>query len=275
MTSDTGLDPTAGTETFDISLETAEQYERRFVPAIFARWAPHVLDAVEVSAGTRLLDVACGTGIVARTALERGVGVTDIVGIDLNPSMLAVARRSGPGVEWRQGDVVDLPVDDSSFDAVTCQMAMMFFPDRAGAWTEMARAVRPGGRVGVVVPASLEEQTAYRSFVEAAIRRAGPEARDLVSAYWNCGDLDALTAEHRSSGLDLVVSRTLTEPARFASCADFVATEIDATPLAERLDQDQRDQITADVESDLDWIQPTDAGFDVPLTCHVLAATRR
>ncbi|MEM9746938.1 MAG: methyltransferase domain-containing protein, partial [Actinomycetota bacterium] len=234
---DAGPDSASGAETFDISLDAAEHYERRFVPAIFARWAPHVLDAVDVSAGTRLLDVACGTGIVARTALEHGLAANDIVGVDLNPSMLAVARRSSPDIEWRPGDVIDLPVDDSSFDAVTCQMAMMFFPDREGGWTEMARAVRPGGRVGVVVPASLEEQTAYRSFVEAAIRRAGPAAQDLVSAYWNCGDLDALTAECRSAGLDVVLHRTLTEPARFASCADFVATEIDATPLAERLDQ--------------------------------------
>ena len=85
------------TETFDLSPEVAENYERTFVPAFFAQWAPLVCDAARLSPGARVLDVACGTGIVARTAVER-VGPTAVVaGVDVNEAMLTVARRVAPG----------------------------------------------------------------------------------------------------------------------------------------------------------------------------------
>src|SRR5262245_23631955 len=114
------------TETFQLPLEAAEAYEAMFVPAFFAQWAPLTCAAAGVASGQDVLDVACGTGIVARTAAEVVGPAGSVVGVDLNESMLVVARRIRPDLDWRQGDAGRLPVADASFDAVLCQMALMF-----------------------------------------------------------------------------------------------------------------------------------------------------
>ena len=97
------------TETFQISAEQAETYEERFVPALFRQWVEPVLQAAAVGPGDRVLDVACGTGVVARAAAERVAPDGTVTGIDLNPAMLAVARRIAPEIDWREGDAAALP----------------------------------------------------------------------------------------------------------------------------------------------------------------------
>ena len=84
-------------------------------------------DAAAIKQGDRVLDVACGTGVVARECARRGAAVT---GLDLNEGMLTVARRISPDIDWHEGDASDLPFEDGSFDAVTCQFGLMFFPER-------------------------------------------------------------------------------------------------------------------------------------------------
>jgi len=260
------------TESFLIPLDVAESYEARFVPAIFAEWAPRLLDAVEISPGDRVLDVACGTGVVARDAAAR-VGAERVVGVDLNPAMLKVARRIAPDIDWREGDAVALPVDDASFDVATCQMALMFMPDRRAVWADMRRAVRPGGRVGVVVPAALDVQPAYRVFVDVAVAFAGDDARSLLATYWNCGDLDGLVQDIARCGLTDIRSCTIPGTARFESAADFVATEIGSSPLGERIDADTAAQISTAVAERLGRYDGP-GGFGVPLHCHVVIARR-
>jgi cyclopropane fatty-acyl-phospholipid synthase-like methyltransferase len=87
------------TERFQLTVEAAEVYESRFVPALFAEWAPHLVEAAGVRPGQALLDVACGTGIVARTARPLVGPEARVVGVDLNDAMLTVARRVAPGIE--------------------------------------------------------------------------------------------------------------------------------------------------------------------------------
>ncbi|HZN20326.1 MAG TPA: class I SAM-dependent methyltransferase [Micromonosporaceae bacterium] len=136
------------TETFQLSAEAAEAYEAQFVPSFFAQWAPRLLDAAGVAAGQDVLDVACGTGIVARGAAERVGPDGSVTGVDRSEEMLAVARRVRPDLRWRHGDAAALPFGDREFDAVVCQMAMMFFPDpvarcaRCAGWP--ARRARSG-----------------------------------------------------------------------------------------------------------------------------------
>lgn len=262
------------TETFQLSLRAAETYEARFVPSIFAEWAPHLLDAADAGPGSRLLDVACGTGIVARTAVDRVAPGGSVTGVDLNEAMLAVARRIETGVDWRQGDVADLPFPDRAFDAVVCQMAFMFFPDRHRALAEMHRVCRSGGTVAVVVPAGLDAQPAYRPFVEIAARHAGDQARSLLATYWSCGDLAAMTEAMRHVGLVDVAGRTRVGTARFASAGDFVATEVEGSPLAERLDETAYAGIRQDVAAELVHYVTGAGGFEIPLAGHVIAARR-
>lgn len=128
-------------ESWQISGDAAEVYEQCFVPAIFGRWAPYMVDAARVSSGERVLDVGCGTGVLARAAADR-VGVEgQITGLDLNEGMLSVARRLRPQLDWRQGDATALPFTDASYDVVMSQFALMFFPDRITALKEMMRVL--------------------------------------------------------------------------------------------------------------------------------------
>jgi ubiquinone/menaquinone biosynthesis C-methylase UbiE len=99
----------SSTETFQITAEQAEMYEATFVPAVFADWAPPLVDAAGIQPGQSILDVACGTGIVARTAAASVGSTGRVVGLDLNDAMLGVARRVRPDIEWRQGDAASLP----------------------------------------------------------------------------------------------------------------------------------------------------------------------
>jgi ubiquinone/menaquinone biosynthesis C-methylase UbiE len=111
----------ADTQTFHLSQDSAEAYEEVFVPALFEPWAQLLVGAAGIRAGDRVLDVACGTGIVARTAADRVGATGSVVGIDRNPAMLAVAERLRPDIEWRQGDASGLPFLGRSFDVVLCQ----------------------------------------------------------------------------------------------------------------------------------------------------------
>ena len=125
-------------------------YERVMVPAVFGPWGKDLLDTVALPAGTRVLDVACGTGIVARlVALQ--VGPTGrVVGLDANEAMLTVARAqpqsTGAQVEWQQGDATRLPFRDAEFGAVLCQQGLQYVPDRPAALQEMKRVLASGGR---------------------------------------------------------------------------------------------------------------------------------
>jgi ubiquinone/menaquinone biosynthesis C-methylase UbiE len=265
----------SSTETFQISAEQAEIYEAKFVPAIFADWAPHLVDAAGVGPGQAVLDVACGTGVVARAAAER-VGTTGkVVGLDLNQAMLTVARRLRPDIEWRQGDAAKLPFPDGSFDVVLCQSALMFFPDPALALGEMARVVTSDGTVAIQVYSSLEAQPGYGPFVEVAAQHAGPEAISLLGTYWVHGDLDALARLLESAGLQIAAIRTRLGTATFDSIDELVATEVQSTPLVKRISDKVYHKILEDSRAALQQFRTNAGGVKVPIEGHLITARRR
>ncbi len=262
----------AQTETFQVSAAAAEAYESTFVPALFAEWAPHLCDLAGVGPGQRVLDVACGTGIVARVAADRLAGAGQVVGVDLNDAMLTVARRVRPDLEWRQGDAEALPFPPASFDRVLCQMALMFFPDRAQALREMRRVAALDGVVALGVPASLDTQPAYGPFVEMATGHAGPEAASLLSAYFACGDLSWLTGLVHSAGLRVTATRTRAGRATFDSVDAFVAAEVESTPLFGRISGEVYRRIREGAREVLRSFTAPSGRVEIPLAGHLVAA---
>jgi ubiquinone/menaquinone biosynthesis C-methylase UbiE len=254
-------------ETFQLSIEVAEVYEARFVPAFFAQWAPHLLDAAGVTAGQRILDVACGTGIVARGAADRVGTGGEVVGLDLSDAMLAVARRIRPELQWRQGDAAALPFRDAEFDAAISQMALMFLPDPAAALCEMRRVVRPTGSVGVLVPGSLDVNPPYRSFVDVVTEHAGASARNLVTTYFALGDRDELAGLFTAAGLQVTAATGPVGESRYGSIDEFVTIELDSTPLGERLDAAARERILAGCRQALAPWRAPDGSLRCPFEC--------
>ena len=142
-------------------IDAATVYEQDYVPVLFAPFAPHVIAAARIRAGQRVLDVACGTGIVARHAAAAVEPGGSVAALDLNPGMIAVARRLAPGIDFHEGTAEALPFAAGAFDAVVSQFGLMFFSDRRRALREMARVLAPGGRVAIGVWDRLEHTPAY------------------------------------------------------------------------------------------------------------------
>ncbi|MET0850178.1 MAG: methyltransferase domain-containing protein [Candidatus Rokuibacteriota bacterium] len=261
-------------EKFQLSAAAAEMYESTFVPALFAEWAPLLVGVARVAPGQAVLDVACGTGIVARVAADAQRGDGRVVGVDLNPAMLGVARRVRPEIDWREGDAASLPFPDDSFDVVLCQMALMFFPDRVRALREMARVVTERGTVGLVVPAALPAQPAYAPFVEMVARHAGPDALSLLGAYFACGDPDELGRWIEAAGLRVAARRTHRGHVKCPSIDAFVATEVESTPLRERMSDDVYARIRDDARAVLRPFVVPGGAAEIPLEGHLVTAAR-
>lgn len=260
------------TEQFQITAEQAETYEERFVPALFQQWVEPVLQAAEPGPGDRLLDVACGTGVVARAAAARVIPDGSVTGLDLNPAMLAVARRVSPQIDWRQGDVAALPFADDAFDVVTCQAAVFFFPDPTAALGEMARVTRRGGRVVVQSFSSLHAQPAYGPWVGMVSRHAGPDAVELLGTYWSHGEPEIMRDRCADANLQVAAVTEHIRPAYFPNIETMVLTEVNATPLRDRLDQADLDQILAESHEVLgQFVQ--DGRLVIPLAGYVLTAS--
>jgi len=128
--------------------QVAEDYERLLVPALFGVWAEKMADAARLQPGQAVLDVACGTGTFARAAALRVGTDGAVAGVDINPAMLAVARRLSPRIEWHEGSAEALPYGDDAYDAVVSQFGLMLFQDPPAALRDMMRVLNGGGRPG-------------------------------------------------------------------------------------------------------------------------------
>src|SRR5580700_9755760 len=145
----------------------AELFERYLVPAITAKWAEDLMDRAQPREGEAVLDIACGTGIVARLAAKR-IGRGLVTGLDLNTGMLAVARSApteGAAITWIEGSALDLPFLADSFDVVFCQLGLQFFPDQRKALDEMCRVLKGGGRAALSVFSRIERTPGAKAFV--------------------------------------------------------------------------------------------------------------
>ena len=141
----------------------AEIYEQHMVPAIFVHWAPDLVKAAGVQPGGRALDVACGTGVVTRILAARVGPAGTVVGLDINPGMLAVARVAAPlpNIEWIEGSAISMTLPDATFDNVLCEQGLQFFPDKPAALAEMRRVLKPGGRLALSCWCSVEYMPGY------------------------------------------------------------------------------------------------------------------
>jgi SAM-dependent methyltransferase len=183
-----------GSAKMEITGTPGEIYEQHIVPAIVARWAPELVEVVGVRPGERVLDLACGTGIVTRLLADRVGPAGRVVGLDVNASMLAAARIAvtSPQIEWLEGNAMSIPLPDAAFDAVVCQQGFQFFPDKLVALHEMRRVLVPGGRLVLSVWRSIEHAPGFRVLEEALARRIGAAQATLPP--FSLGDGQAIRA---------------------------------------------------------------------------------
>ena len=186
-----------------VSRSAADIYEEFFVPALFREPAQHVVQAADIRRGQSVLDVACGTGVLAREAAPVTGDAGKVTGLDRNDGMLAVARRLAPGIDWQLGVAEALPFVDRSFDRVFCQFGLMFFDDRVAALREMRRVMKPGGRMHVAVWDSLDHTPGYAAMVNLLHRlcRRGVPRRARLGSCGSEADMTRAEADVRSHSI--------------------------------------------------------------------------
>jgi ubiquinone/menaquinone biosynthesis C-methylase UbiE len=220
----------------------AEMYASFMVPAMFTPFAGWLLDAAGVEEGHAVLDVACGTGAIAREAARRTGPGGRVTGVDLAPGMLAVARATpaeagAAAITYLEGSADQLPVDDASFDAATCHHGLQFFGDRDRALRELRRALRAGRRAAVACWGPVELQPHYFALGEALRRHVGDEAAELTWSPFAYGDADVLAGLVAGAGFSDVRVERETKPVVYASHRDFARNIIAGGPLAARFAQ--------------------------------------
>ncbi len=249
----------------------AEIYERYMVPAIFALWVPALLDCAAPQPGERVLDVACGTGVVAHHAVAQvGVGGR-VVGLDMNPHMLAIARARAPTVEWREGNAMALPFADHAFDVVVCQQGLQFFPEAGTALREMHRVLVPGGRLALAVWCAIESSPGHQALAQALERHAGAEAAALMSAVFRLGDARTLQTLLTAAGFRAVRVRRERRIARFPSPEAFTRWMVVGSVLGRTGVQVHNEALTAvirEVNGALEPYMHAD-GLAFPMEAHL------
>lgn len=257
-------------------IDAANAYEDLLVPALFQEWAPRVVSAARLYRGERVLDVACGTGVLARAAAERVGANGSVTGLDSDPGMLIVATRLAPEITWREGSAESLPFSDESFDAVISQFGLMFFRDRAQALREMIRVLAPGGRLAIAVWNSLEHTPAYAAEVALLERIAGPAAADAVRAPFCLGDRDELEELFSECGAENVTITTQQGLARFPTIRSMVEAELRSwLPVRGiTLPEDRIEEILEEAEEALSTFRTGNGTvlFDSP--AHIVAAAK-
>ena len=225
----TATDPSTGWQLDD---DSAAAYERYLVPAIFDPFARSLVALAAPAPGERVLDLACGTGVVARHAAPRVAPGGHVAGVDVNPGMLAVAAAAVPGVAWHCADAAALPFADGTFDVALCEQALMFLPDRAAALRELRRVTAPGGRVAVSVWRGLEHNWFYEAFAAALERHVGAEAGAMMRSPFPDWDAEELRGALAAAGFHDVRLRLEIGVEEWPSASELVRREAASSPLA-------------------------------------------
>ena len=258
-----------------------ENYERYLVPSIFGPWAKDLVEIAQLQAGERVLDVACGTGIVARTAaLILGSGGRAI-GLDLSAPMLAVARSAaaaeGLSIDWQEGSAVKLPLTDAACDVVLCQQGLQFFPDRPAVLREMHRVLRSGGRLVLSVWTGIDRSPGFAALAEALKHRISSEAGALMTSgpfgLSRAEELQSLVAKANFRDVNI---GTAAKMLQYPSARDFVLRYVAGSALGgffATVDERVRSALLDDVTLALSNYV-SDHGLAFPIESNMLVAQK-
>lgn len=212
----------------------AENYQRYFVPTIGAPVAEDLMEVARLQPGERVLDVACGTGVVTRLAAERVGTAGRVAGLDVTPGMLAVARSQTPpdiSIDWYEATAESMPLPDEAFDVVLCQMALQFIPNKLAALREMRRVLDGGGRALITVPGP--KPPLFAIMTEALARHLSPEAASFGDLVFSLHDVNELGELMRGAGFQHVEVQAKPKSLRLPAPKDFLWQYIESTPIAE------------------------------------------
>jgi SAM-dependent methyltransferase len=255
-------------------------YEKSLVPAMLGPMAAELIEAAELCPEERILDVACGTGIVARLAAQRVGAKGRVFGIDLNSSMLNVARSilppEGAPAEWLQGSALTLPFSSSHFNVVLCHQGLQYFPDRAMVLREMYRTLVQGGRLVVGTVTNIERNPVHARLAELLECHVGSNAAEILLAGFGLGSADVLHTLITGAGFQEVTVRPVVVSVQFPSAEEFVRRQVAGSPLAGPVGRVKETARAALLREACDAFQSyvTEAGLRFPIETNHAVAVR-
>lgn len=264
-------------ERYSLDISAAEAYDAVLVPEVFRPWAELVVEETRLEKGMQALDVACGTGVVARCAANVCGRKGCSSGIDIDPAMIEVARaaalRDGLDIDYRCGSASELPFEAASFDAALCLQGLQYFPDKPLALAELRRVMRPTARLGIVVWAQMELCAGNWAMI-VALERRGIDAKDMRKPF-ALSDATALRSLAQEAGFEDVRVEIAYRKVRFESVKTFVESIAQGAPSSRlalaQVPPSQWHDFVADVESQLEpWTY--DARLEFPMASNVLIA---
>jgi ubiquinone/menaquinone biosynthesis C-methylase UbiE len=268
---------------WQVAGNAAETYERALIPAVFATWAPLVVALASPRPGERVLDVACGTGVVARLVAQEVGRTGSVIGLDLNPGMLAVAASSAASapptsapMTWQEASATKMPFPDAAFDIAYCQLGLQFFPDRPAALREMHRVLVAEGRLGLMVWRSIEHSPGFGVLAAALARHVSSEAAGIMRAPFALADAEELRGLIAAAGFRDITIRPVAGTVRFPSVARFVQDYVAGSPLAGHVAKVSDEARAALVSEVSDALRPHLAAgaLAFPIEAHLASAKK-
>jgi ubiquinone/menaquinone biosynthesis C-methylase UbiE len=246
-------------ESWQIAGNSPAAYEKYLVPGFFKPWAEKLVHLSSPAPGSSILDVACGTGIVARTAASKAGSGARITGLDINPQMLGkateMAENEGLEIEWQQGDAGDLPFEDNRFDHLFCQQAMQFFTEPQQVLVEMHRVLRPEGMLTLNILRSIHHNPAYKILADKLEKHAGDTAGTMMRSPfpdWNQKTIRNMVEE---AGFGNIRIHLEIISMRYPSPEEFLRREAASSPLAreiEAMEPETRMELVDDLNRSLE-----------------------
>lgn len=268
------MDTVTQIEKGQVTNRAAEIYDQFYLPALFQEWAPRVAQMANIQDEDQILDVACGTGVVARHIAQLSHKNLSITGLDINPGMLAVASHRAPAIRWETGPAEAIPFDDNTFNIVVSQFGLMFFEDRERAINEMVRVLKPNGTLVSAVWGSLEMTPGYDALVKILDRLFGPEvAMGLRSPYVLGDPLLFKSLFDHAKLIDIELVTEIGE-AKFASIREWITTDIKGWVISDVVDDEQLERLIRVAEQELSHFANEAGAVRFPAPAHILRGTK-
>ena len=265
---------------FQLAGSAPENYER-YVKVFLAPFVEAIMQRAKLEPGNAVLDLACGTGFVARAASGLVGSTGRVAGLDINGSMLEVARvastNSNPPIEWHEASAEEMPFEDAKLNALLCSQGIMFFPELRKAVNEMHRVTATGGRIVASFWAGPMERSPYMEATRLRLEKALPEGSVGINDQGWRLDWEEIAAIFRDSGFEAIITETIEEMVSLPPVAEFLPGHVASLPCAnefEALEPAVRQLLYNDVTNDLAAYIQGDGTVLVPFVVYVVAGTR-
>jgi SAM-dependent methyltransferase len=261
-----------------VDTTAAEAYEQFMVPSLFGPWVDDVVALALPQPGEHVLDVACGTGTATRLAAERVIASGTVVGLDIDPGMIEVARSrptssGGASLAWHCGSALDMPFEDGTFDVVLCLQGLQFFPDKVAGLREMRRVLKLVGRLAASVWRTIEHCKGHNSLAQ-VLERHGVDA-GAARRPFSLGDADELHRLAPEAGFRDVNVHAVVKPMRFPSPQHFIDSLAAGAPSTRhalaKVPESERRVLIEEVSTALQPYVDKD-GVAIPYASHLLLA---